>query len=235
MNCGCRIALVMVLVTAGCGQDARLSEIDAMIDRHVVGLLDAEGPRQGTNEVLGEGLKKIESLSNDVAQVGCMTAWADRILAARIDATDYHLWSRRINVVPSQIEGIVAGIRRSHADVEQVFDLRLRLLEWYQEELWRLKPTRRIDPHDGNYGEDRIWWQDCYERTFVSYRSFVNRMEMWWYPDETKDLPEAMRGKIRHKIERCLGRAMRTEAEARADRNWETDEYKAVRLHSVGP
>ena len=125
----------MVLVTAGCGQDARLSEIDAMIDRHVVGLLDAEGPRQGTNEVLGEGLKKIESLSNDVAQVGCMTAWADRILAARIDATDYHLWSRRINVVPSQIEGIVAGIRRSHADVEQVFDLRLRLLEWYQEEL----------------------------------------------------------------------------------------------------
>ena len=60
MNCGCRIALVMVLVTAGCGQDARLSEIDAMIDRHVVGLLDAEGPRQGTNEVLGEGLKKIE-------------------------------------------------------------------------------------------------------------------------------------------------------------------------------
>ena len=118
MNCGCRIALVMVLVTAGCGQDARLSELDAMIDRHVVGLLDAEGPRQGTNVVLGEGLKKIESLSNDVAQVGCMTAWADRILAARIDATDYHLWSRRINVVPSQIEGIVAGIRRSHADVD---------------------------------------------------------------------------------------------------------------------
>lgn len=117
-------------------------------------------------------------------------------------------------------------------------EIRLALVDWWRNQLIRLKPTRRnakavldwTSPAESKrYGE----WRSCYMASFLSYRSLVNRIEFWWYPEDEKRFGEEVAIRLKAQIEKTLGRQLRKESHTPEDWKWETEEFAGVREHRL--
>ena len=64
---------------------------------------------------------------------------------------------------------------------------------------------------------------------FLSYRSLVNRIEFWWYPEDEKQFGEEVAKRLKNQIEKSLGRPLRKERHLPEDWKWETEEFAGVR------
>ena len=116
--------------------------------------------------------------------------------------------------------------------------IRLALVAWWRNQLIRLKPTRRnakavLDWTSPAESKRYREWRSCYMASFLSYRSLVNRIEFWWYPEDEKRFGEEVAIRLKAQIEKTLGRPLRKESHTPEDWKWETEEFAGVREHRL--
>lgn len=117
-------------------------------------------------------------------------------------------------------------------------EIRLALVDWWRNQLIRLKPTRRqakavLDWASPAESQRYGTWRSCYMASFLSYRSLVNRIEFWWYPEDEKRSSEEVSKRLKAQIEKTLGRPLRKESHTPEDWKWETEEFVGVREHRL--
>ena len=221
----------LLLVCIGCGgkeseRAARLSEcVRAVVRSEALG---QNGWRQA------EGwLQDVFSQTNAVKRIDDLEAFAVALLSARLDENGYRQWDRALAAVPSLVGSACSGLSWSGASVERVYEMRLRLVDWQRRQLEMLKPACRQERRPP---PDEAWtvWRRCYERAFVSWRMTVDLLEER-FEDETGSLPPARRDAVRRRVEKALGRPIRTAAKVRSERGWETEEYRAVKAGLAAP
>lgn len=117
-------------------------------------------------------------------------------------------------------------------------EVRLALVDWWRSQLSRLKPTRRnpkavLDWTSPAEAQRCGEWRSCYMASFLSYRSLVNRIEFWWYPEDEKRSSAEVAKQLKAQIEKTLGRPLRKERRSPEDWKWETEEFAGVREHRL--
>lgn len=182
----------------------------------------------------------IYRLSDSSQQVECFLAWMDRLLACDLHKMGYKARSNYLsNVCNIFATSIAFGLEQVHAEPEIQLEVRLKLIIRLREELNRIRPTKeRSSSHAFENQDDRQRyeeWRRCYLSLYRLYRLTFDSFEEYDFPSMTKHLPPSRRDALQHSIENQLGRAVRTRDTIRAERQSDTDEYKAVLSRQVEP
>jgi len=179
--------------------------------------------------------RDILSNTNIVERDQELLRFAKKIIDSPLNSDGYRQWDQSLAAVCDIVRGISCAMKQSEEGLISGYELELRFIEWHWQQLALLRPTRRIDPHDGLQHDDNwIAWYTCYERTFASLRMTVNMMEKNFWND-TKNMSQDKRERLKMEIEKTLRRSMRTKVEVQETRNWETEEYKTVKTRTVAP
>lgn len=222
--------VLLLLASSGCGRqeagiDARRSErVDAVVQSEASGV---NGYRQAESI-----LDEIVAVTNVKTRIECLTAFADALLAARLDARGYRQWDRSLSAIPSLVRSVCNGLSWYGADIEQVYDMRLKLLSWHQRQLETLEKTR---PNEKalSHDEAQIVWRRCRERVSASQGMTLDLLESR-FDDETRTLAAERRDAIRRRIEAFLGRPLRSAASVRKERRRETDAMR-MKKDAIAP
>lgn len=214
MNMKRIVMLILSLACLGCEKEeseigVRLSEcVNAVVKSEELGL---NGYGQ-TEAVLDE----IVALTNVERRIEGLSALADALLSARLDGHGYRQWDRSLSAIPSLTRSVCNGLLWSGARIEQVYDVRLKLLSWHRRQidlLRRTKPPENGAPH----GEAQKNWRRCQERVLASEGMTLDLLESR-FDDETRTLSPGRRDAIRAKVEAFLGRPMRSAETVRKER-----------------
>lgn len=225
------LSLLTVLMT-GCREDRKecagvgLAEIPNL---DVVTISD--GLRQDFDRRM---LRFVETAEADEQRIAIVRLLLKRLLSVQMDGLPYSVQRRVMGRISHFVEvPLVHNCLRTNERMLRC-EVRLALVEWYRHQLARLKPNQKNDK------EIRVWpdyatarksgeWYDCYMGSFLAYRSLVNRMEFWWFPEESKEMDASEVTMMRERIEKCLGRPIRKPTGSRADWDWETEEVSKVK------
>ena len=194
--------------------DARLSECaNAVVQSETLGV---NGYRQAETV-----LNEIVALTNVESRIDRLTSFADALLSVQLNGRGYRQWDRSLSAIPSLVSSVCSSLSWSGAEMEQVYDMRLRLLSWHRRQLELLQATRPAGkemPHD----ETQIAWRRSRERVSASQGMTLDLLESR-FDDDTRTLTPERRDAIRAKIEAFLGRPMRSAAMVRKERRRKAD------------
>jgi hypothetical protein len=172
----------------------------------------------------------IRSDTNSATRINLYSLWGDAILAAKmpIPSDDYHSLARILGRVNKLVDGdVTLGLKNCQSGVEALFDMRLKLIEWQKKIMDELLVAEKeIDKNDEYRAKG---WRYSYSVVLGGYTSIVDRLEGWWIPYEFEfyKVPKNVRGRIRAKIEKSLGRKIRSPEEALKNRDWADIYHKA--------
>ena len=237
MKKGCFLLSGVMLTLSACREADAVMEVEKSCARSIALMQNDKTRREGF--VLGEKVKNdILSMTNPVARTECRNAFTDTFLSFDFASSglDYRTQGDLLGSIPKLVEGALFGPMWEGDELLNVYEVRFKLVDWHRQQLVRLKPTRKNDPHDGKtLSEEMKEWRRCYIGTFVSLRSLLFRLEDWWFPDEMGKLSVEQRESIRVGVEKCLGHPIRSRDEIRAAPKWETEEYREVKSFAVAP
>ena len=237
MNKRCFLLSGVMLTLSACREADVVKEVEKSVERSIALMQNNKTRREGF--VLGEKVKNdILSMTNPVARMECRNAFAGVLLSFDFTSSglDYRTQGDLLGSIPKLVEGALFGPMWEGDELLNVYEVRFKLVDWHRQQLVRLKPTRKNDPHDGKtLSEEMKEWRRCYIGTFVSLRSLLFRLEDWWFPDEMGKLSVEQRESIRVGVEKCLGHPIRSRDEIRAAPKWETEEYREVKSFVVAP
>lgn len=180
----------------------------------------------------------IYRLPDSSQQIKCFVTWINRLLACDMRKMGYKARSNYLNNVCNIFATSIAfGLEQVHAEPEIQLEVRLNLIMRIREELNRIRPTReRSNSHVFESQDDRQRyeeWRRCYLSLYRLYRLTLDNLEEYDFPSMTRHLPPSRHDALQHSIENRLGRAVRTRDAIRAERQSDTDEYKAVLSRQV--
>ena len=176
----------------------------------------------------------VDASGNDERRIASVRLLVERLLSVQMDGVPCAVQRNMMGRISHFIE-VPLSYNCIRADERRFrYEVRLSLLEWQKHQLARLKPNRRHEnePHswpDYATAKKSGEWHDCYRASFLAYRSLVNRLEFWWFPEDSKEMDAKEASVIRERIEQCLGRPMRKPTGTRTDWNWETEESAGVK------
>ena len=205
---------ILLLACLGCGKqesgiDVRLSEcVNAVAQSEALGV---NGYKQAET-MLGE----IVALTNVESRIERLTAFAEALVSARLGARGYRQWDRSLSAIPPLVRSVCNGLSWSGANIEQVYDMRLKLLTWHRRQLELLEsmnPNGKGLAHD----ESQVAWRRCREKVSASQEMTLDLLESR-FDDETRTLAAERRDAIRARIEEFLGHPMRSAATVRKER-----------------
>lgn len=225
--------LLFLAAALGC-RESQEDEIDSFGEGFCEHLLSNESA-QGAEERLLSRLSKIE---NDGQRHKAIRKLTRRLLTIPLADKPYSLQRQLMRRISDLVEVMISSRFVRHDEAEFRCEVRLGLAEWWRSQLIRLKPTRRnskavLDWKDANEARRIGDWRACYMASFLSYRSMVNRIEFWWYPEDEKQFGEEVAKRLKDQIEKSLGRPLRRRKRIPEDWKWETEEFSDVRAHRL--
>ena len=227
------LTLFLSAALAGCKDNISFEEaVIREIEQDVKSIYAEDWGENQTKVVF----KLISSNTNNSLRIKLFTMWGDAILAAKIpmQTNDYYALRRITSKVTDRIRNDISSGLEVHCEgaKEELFDMRFKLIEWQKKCLDELLVVSQKIGKDEYQG---MRWRDCYTVLFHSYRANLNNLEFWWYPYELefRRTPKDEMDSVRKKIEKFLGRKLRTPEDARANREWETEIYKKVRRREL--
>ena len=231
-----KIEMLVLLLFAVCVTGCREEREKTVVTRNAdIPKLDVASISEGLGRDFDQRMVRIVNESeNDERRIAAVRLLVERLLSVPMDGVSYAVQRRVMGRISDFIEVQLSHncIRRNERMLR--CEVRLALIEWHKLHLVRLKPNlenkRKIHAWpDYATAKKSGEWQNCYMACFLSYRSLVNRMEFWWFPKDSKEMESSEVARMRECIEKCLGRPIRKSTGARADWDWETEEFTAVR------
>ena len=211
------IVLGFALINMGCSQVP--SDIEAKIGELVnSSIMTSKRWNLGVSELLTD----IKALPDEQLKLVCLRCFADRLLETDLLAMDIRKASRVASVVYHEVDSILGVMSMSGATIEDVWDVRLRMLSWLRVQAKRLygdgslpKGTTRTKS-GGLITLDKdtyLLWEcryRAYKMVTVSYDERLRFAERC-FPDASDGrIDEARIPELKRKIEKFLGRTMRT-------------------------
>lgn len=228
------LAWILPLVIGGCSSDDDNSFWRKNVDSFATGLRDGQ--------VLVKSdfiIAAITSISNDIEKVTAMKYFAESLWGVDISHLKYPEQKRVIQEVNDCALKIAAHLGMGGLSLEDAYEVRVQWLKWQRKNIERLRPKRDIDVTRYSRDERLRYeeWKVCYESLVYSHEAVIRWIEISNIPLECENLPSEVRALIVEKIERFLGRKLRTpqEAECAKGELTESQEMKAVRRGEVGP
>ena len=183
-------------------------------------------------------LTRMAGIEDDAQRQAAVRRLTEQLLSIPLADKSY---SRQMQVMRriSDLIALSVAYRCVRVDEPELrCEIRLLLVNWWRSQLIRLKPTRRnakavLDWKSPTESQKYREWRSCYMASFLSYRSLVNRIEFWWYPEDEKRFGEEVAKRLKAEIEKSLGRPLRKERHSPKDWKWETDEFTGVREHRL--
>lgn len=226
------VFVLLLVVATGCREDSGKKALTQCVD---IPKLDGETVLEGSGQDFDNRMMRfVDAMGNDERRVASVRLLQEKLLSVPMDGLPYAVQRRVMGRISHFIE-VPLSHNCIRADERRLrYEVRLSLLEWQKRQLARLKPNRRHEkePHswpDYATAKKSGAWHDCYRACFLAYRSLVNRLEFWWFPEDSKEMDAKEASVIRERIEQCLGRPMRKPTGTRTDWNWETEESVGVK------
>ena len=221
--------LLFLAATLGC-RGKQENVIDSVGDGLCANLLSREST-QGAEERL---LSRLSEIGDDGQRHAAIRELTRRLLTIPLADKTYSHQRQLMRRISDLVEEMVSSrfVRQNEAELR--CEVRLVLADWWRGQLVRLKPTRRnssavLDWKNVEEARRVGDWRACYMASFLSYRSLVNRIEFWWYPEDEKQFGEEVAKRLKNQIEKSLGRPLRKERHWPEDWKWETEEFAGVR------
>ena len=221
--------LLLLAATLGCrGKQEKV--IDSVYDGLCANLLSRESA-QGTEEHL---LSRLSEIGDNGPRHAAIRELTRRLLTIPLSDKPYSSQRQLMRRISDFVEEMVSSRFVRQDEAEFRCEVRLALADWWRSQLVRLKPTRRnssavLDWENAEEARRVGEWRACYMASFLSYRSLVNRIEFWWYPDDEKQFGKEVAMRMKNQIEKALGRPLRKERHLPEDWKWETEEFADVR------
>lgn len=168
------------------------------------------------------------SLSDTSDRISRVNRLIEQLLNLPMEDGDYAAEDRRLSVVTRTVESLVGDLSSSGDDLAHVYAVRVAIVDWYRQQLRDLDVARRSFEKKPVRHEKVRQWRNCYERTFTSYRSFLNRIEWWWFPSEADRVSPDVRAALKRTVEECLGHEIRPREKMESEWNWVTEEYEKI-------
>jgi len=221
--------LLLLATTLGC-RGKQENVIDSVYDGLCANLLSRESA-QGTEERL---LSRLSEIGDDGQRHAAIRELTRRLLIIPFADKPYSNQRQLMRRISDLVEEMVSSRFVRQDEAEFRCEVRLALADWWRGQLVRLKPTRRnssavLDWKNAEEARRVGDWRACYMASFLSYRSLVNRIEFWWYPDDEKQFGKEVAMRMKNQIEKALGRPLRKERHLPEDWKWETEEFAGVR------
>ena len=195
----------------------------------------------------------LRGITNSELRAACYVRWIDQLCALDVRNLDYSRQACCIDEVldATRNGGSVLGdCRASDSWLEVMVDSWLKGLSWGRKQIDRLKPTMptgssydygKIDERTQWNSSEYSQWQKCYSTAWWRYHTALRLVEGEGFGEKFDNqclgffVSPTAREKAKKKIEKYLGRKMRTQAECERDFDVETAKMKAVRDGKVGP
>ena len=184
-------------------------------------------------------INQILSNGNAAERISGMKFFSDSLLKLNISSLSYADQRNVINEANDCIYKITSHLGYGGLSVADAFKIRIRWLKWQEEQIERLRPTKRIDKSmlTSKVMQTYNQWRACYESLVYSHEMFNRMMEGWSVELELENAPSSIKEEVTRKMEAFLGRKIRTREEAFAAKGELTDseEMKAVRRGELAP
>ena len=192
----------------------------------------------------------LRAITNSDQRAACYVRWVDELCKLDVRNLDYIRQAYCIREVLESTRSGAFMVDEYHlpdAWMDITIDSALKGLSWGQKQLDRIKPTMTIgSSYDyGKHFENTEWnstehsrWKYCYGAAWGSYRNSLAHIEGGHFDSlcRGRAVSAEAREKAEKKIEKFLGRKMRTEEERlRADAAADKSEKEAVEKNEVGP
>ena len=213
------LAVFSFAVLSGCKKEYSFEdEVKCKIEEDVKNICADVNAKERTKALFN----LISSNTNNSLRIKLYTKWGNDVLAAKMpmQTNDYLTLRRIIGRVKDRILTEVSWGLQDDCEgaKENVFDMRIKLIEWQEDRLDELLVISK--KFNSRFDFKYIEWKDCYTALFYSYRGAIDMMESKWFTNDlrVRKTPPEVKDRIRVKIENFLGRKMRTEKEV--DANW---------------
>ena len=192
----------------------------------------------------------LRAITNSDRRAACYLCWVDELCKLDVRNLDYIRQAYCIREVLESTRSGAFMVDEYHLPdiwMDITIDSTLKGLSWGQKQLDRIKPTMKIgSSYDyGKHFENTGWnstehsrWKYCYGSAWGSYRNSLAHIEGILFDSLCRGRAGrvAARENAKKKIEKFLGRKMRTEEERqRANEAADKTEMKAVEENEVGP
>ena len=229
---------VLTLLFAGCG-DSSSEDILPPACRNFQTAVEDESVNIGRHfEVAMESLRGITNYDQRAA---CYARWIEKLCELDVGNLDYKRQAyciREVLDASRRGEGLMDEYHLPDSWVELTIDSMLKGLTWGQRQLDRLKPTM---PTCGSYdyGHPREYseWKYCYISAWGAYHNALQMIEGVFFDSMCRGraVSTAARENAQKKIEKFLGRKMRSEEERERAETAARAEIEAVHANKVGP
>ena len=220
------IAVACVLLFAGCGKRdvASPADADAVAERlqEIVKRLTSDDPSvSGYDDITMEMFRVLKHADLKSKR---LSEFTDAILSVRIDGLPYRKQTRIIGLVRNYIESASMRCSRDELSWELRYDIDLRLLSWERDQILRVQPFARKNNNgmvvitDLAKEDEQCCCDSIYHSGIRNYESRVASLESFFWVNR-KHMTEAEEMRIRERIEKYLGRRVRTEDQIREDRS----------------
>jgi hypothetical protein len=178
----------------------------------------------------------ISSNTNEALRVRYFTKWAKELLSTTIRDIESDNPRRCMLFIYDIIDREIESKFRCVTGGEVLrFDLKLDLIDWLRnrlDEVGRFYADKWGDfdvaPH--LYDEKRTRWHECYISLYHCYRSSITRLESGSDYYDLLEVKMEIREEIIRKIEKRLGRKMRSPESARAYSVWAAENEKLRKI-----
>lgn len=228
------LAIALFLATAfGCREKCEREVFDS-VEELGFALLSHESAQELTSRLQ----TCIADIADDAQRQEAIRLLMKRLLSVPLADKPYSCQMQVMRRISDLITLSVAYRCVRMDEPELRCEIRLALVDWWRNQLIRLKPTWRsakavLDWKSPVESQKYREWRSCYMASFLSYRSLVNRVEFWWYPEDENRFGEEVAKRLKAQIEKTLGRPLRKEKHLPEDWKWETDEFMGVREHRL--
>lgn len=243
-----RIAMLLLGMLLGCGAVDEDRLVPMEMEERISGLIETISRGRefdtGTNPcpMVEEMIEMCRGISNRISRIASLDLLADKLLSMDVSRLDYRKQYKCMNVVHRKVwNSIVPSLVTEKCGFEHVYDLRFRLLEWMEAQLMRIRPTRKIDSlHWKSYEDSRRHSEWC--MTYLSLYDFLKMYRRSLEDGRVIDWDAYRYGcgqdgkaAIRRYVAKWFGRPLRSLDQIRADKNDDTEDYKAVKSRNYGP
>lgn len=179
----------------------------------------------------------LRAITNSDQRAACYVRWVDELCRLDVSSLDYRRQKYCIHEVLDATrrgDWMVSEYHLPDVWMDITIDSTLKGLSWGQKQIDRLKPTMPYE--HGNYYE-YLQWRGCYLSACAGYRNASANIEgmIFDYLCRGRAVSAAAREKAEKKIEKFLGRKMRTEEDRQRANEAARAALKDVEECKVGP
>ena len=238
---------VFALAIAGCAESAS-EDILPPACRNFQQAMEDKSVHVGRH--FESAIAALRGITNSELRAICYVRWIDELCALDVRNLDYMRQAYCIDEAVKASRGgdslMVDEYRIFDSWMEVVIDSKLKGLSWVSKQLDRLKPTMptgsaydygKIDERTRWNSSEYSRWQHCYSTAWGSYQNALADIEGASFDSlcRGRAVSAAARETAQKKIEKFLGRKMRSEEERLRAFEAEREKMKTARDGKVGP